>query len=1469
MTKNKTKGQALTEFALILPFLLLLLLGIIEGARIIWAYVQVQNATREAVRYAVTGQPYDATGDPWSPAISDADRVAAIKQVAVDYTTGLGITALATQDKQEYDDYWEEPGAFGVLVQGQRTAEDTEGEADYAGKPGLNVLVQTYYNIQILDPIYAAIVPGGWLRINTQVVMQNEGVDTTASGLAPVGLGAPPPPVGGGGDPGRGTSRVPKITVANVQPVETGTTITILLEDHQPSTDYDVYFDSELIGRVTTNAQFLGDIAYQIRYNVSPGTHSIHSELPGTGSATASTEIEVIRSSAPKIEVAGGSRWPAGSPITINIYSHDANTEYKIRLAGGQIGTITTDGDGNGSLGYTIDPDQPEGTISIESLSMDESFSPANTQIVIIEPDIIVQGGTVWPSGTRIFIFLRDHAPQQTYKVYFDGDLVDGAVTTNAIGEAILSYIIPYNKPDGTYVLRSEQSGATIADTDVEVLTPATPFLQVLGGYRWPAGSPITIQLRKHSPNADYDVTFGDETVGRFTMDNQGDYSIAYVIPTTLRDGDYPVCSVRVDNKSEKVCKTVTVDEVPNITVDGGMIQAPGAAITIRLATHAPNTAYDIYLNGVKLGYVITDGAGEGTLAYTLSSSTSPGDYPLESRAYAGTEVIAENTLTVQAPDLKVVSIETPADARINTEIPVTITIQNISDKAVSNQYFDVDLYIDPTLSPSVGDNGLPPGVRKYWYSNIGANATLSFTDTITLWGAEEHRLYVRVDTSGNIIEGNENNNILGRVVASSACGSEADDDFSGSPSFETAWAVQNYGDAKRLNNNNPAGEAHLADGTLVVHSRGQSTGQSNDDANDAGLAFAYQQQQVSGDFDMYVQVLSGGASGKAGLQVRNSLDSEDVKLEWVIYQGDQLQAGQRASSGGGMSQVGDYVSPIHAPVWLRIVRQGNEFSLYYATVASVPPEPADWMPAASTTLDTMNATVSVGVINASYVSGTASTSTFDNFHLCGDPGGALTCGEVKEVGGAVFVGALNHTDNIARGGQTWEPISRSGLAGIHVPDEGQFVDSGSASANSPELQYQVKFATAGRYYIALLGWGPDNGPNNDSYSVHMGLNGALTGNTSDLGDFTTNSSDPPGWIRDNNWYIDIPSPGAYTINLYMRGDGAQVYKIALFTNSNYPLEGIGPSQSECTVTAPQDIPPGLTVCNEMLVNGDFEGDLLTEVEPYWVMPVQEQVVRTNVHYISTGTGFGVLMPSSIVGGTVKRPWLYQQFTMPDWILPNTTAVLDLQKGVNWLGLPDNDPLYFYLRTTSGITLTQPITIATGQDFPKLDPANYDNSQWSHLTGLDVIPSMAAAGYDPANFAGQTLQAYFVSPNPGTYSSEFYLDKVSFDICTMQPLPDPIENSLGGTTRVNQALTPGVYVWAYQLQTGGASGGPVYTTYSIQDGSYHLYNLPPGIYLVYAEYFKNNVRYTYQTTAFIPDQAAPNDVRRDLNLVLP
>src|SRR6185503_11655374 len=46
------RGQAIVEFAIALPVLLMLLIGIIEVGRLLVMYTMVSNASRDAVRYA-------------------------------------------------------------------------------------------------------------------------------------------------------------------------------------------------------------------------------------------------------------------------------------------------------------------------------------------------------------------------------------------------------------------------------------------------------------------------------------------------------------------------------------------------------------------------------------------------------------------------------------------------------------------------------------------------------------------------------------------------------------------------------------------------------------------------------------------------------------------------------------------------------------------------------------------------------------------------------------------------------------------------------------------------------------------------------------------------------------------------------------------------------------------------------------------------------------------------------------------------------------------------------------------------------------------------------------------------------------------------------------------------------------------------------------------------------------------------
>lgn len=79
-------GQSLAEFALVLPLLLLMLLGIFEFGRFYYTRLTLQHAVREAARYAVTGRTEvdPETGEP-------IGRANSIIQVIVRNTSNLGV----------------------------------------------------------------------------------------------------------------------------------------------------------------------------------------------------------------------------------------------------------------------------------------------------------------------------------------------------------------------------------------------------------------------------------------------------------------------------------------------------------------------------------------------------------------------------------------------------------------------------------------------------------------------------------------------------------------------------------------------------------------------------------------------------------------------------------------------------------------------------------------------------------------------------------------------------------------------------------------------------------------------------------------------------------------------------------------------------------------------------------------------------------------------------------------------------------------------------------------------------------------------------------------------------------------------------------------------------------------------------------------------------------------------------------
>ena len=56
IVRRRTNGQSMVEFALIVPLLLILLIGVIDVGRLVFAYNNVSNAAREAGRTAIVNQ---------------------------------------------------------------------------------------------------------------------------------------------------------------------------------------------------------------------------------------------------------------------------------------------------------------------------------------------------------------------------------------------------------------------------------------------------------------------------------------------------------------------------------------------------------------------------------------------------------------------------------------------------------------------------------------------------------------------------------------------------------------------------------------------------------------------------------------------------------------------------------------------------------------------------------------------------------------------------------------------------------------------------------------------------------------------------------------------------------------------------------------------------------------------------------------------------------------------------------------------------------------------------------------------------------------------------------------------------------------------------------------------------------------------------------------------------------------------
>jgi Flp pilus assembly protein TadG len=117
------RGQALVEFAIVLPMLLLLLLGIVDFARAWNVYEVLTDAAREGARIAVVDHQPAITEQDVRDAIVAAGQRAAIGIDPADITitgfdAGRGTRATV---RIEYDHELKWVGALLGLISGERT----------------------------------------------------------------------------------------------------------------------------------------------------------------------------------------------------------------------------------------------------------------------------------------------------------------------------------------------------------------------------------------------------------------------------------------------------------------------------------------------------------------------------------------------------------------------------------------------------------------------------------------------------------------------------------------------------------------------------------------------------------------------------------------------------------------------------------------------------------------------------------------------------------------------------------------------------------------------------------------------------------------------------------------------------------------------------------------------------------------------------------------------------------------------------------------------------------------------------------------------------------------------------------------------------------------------------------------------------------------------------------------------------
>ncbi len=180
---RKSRAQGMVEFALILPVLLLTIFVIVELARVLHAWMAIENGARFGVRYAVTGEFDEVSYCGGScatevdeelariPSVKDAAKAGAVAilkndtVIDIDTPGWFQVTVCSNNPDIEHKaGNPSTPSATKCVIDDGDDDDDNDVALEHAGEPGETVIVTVEFTHPLITPMISTIWPDLHLR---------------------------------------------------------------------------------------------------------------------------------------------------------------------------------------------------------------------------------------------------------------------------------------------------------------------------------------------------------------------------------------------------------------------------------------------------------------------------------------------------------------------------------------------------------------------------------------------------------------------------------------------------------------------------------------------------------------------------------------------------------------------------------------------------------------------------------------------------------------------------------------------------------------------------------------------------------------------------------------------------------------------------------------------------------------------------------------------------------------------------------------------------------------------------------------------------------------------------------------------------------------------------------------------------------------------------------------------------------